>query len=167
MARHSIIGSIPQTAQNDPDKFPAYDFREYPKMMTMKADQAYIDDWMSRHASIDERSGKTVYPGGRPRLGAIVAILNHETGEPYTVNDEDEETAFREQHLEALEVVSGDAGETISRLEDENARLKALIEENDKLRADKKKDDETRKPDKKPPAKPKAPEHKKLPAALK
>ena len=50
--KRSIMHALPQTKQNDPRKFPEYEFRGYPKMMTK------IED--GKHVAYKKRNGKPV-----------------------------------------------------------------------------------------------------------
>lgn len=125
MAAHDVRSSIPLTAMTDPSQFPAYVFQEYPKGMNMKADQKYVDDWMERSKQIDDNSGKPYWPGGRPRVGSIVPILD-DLYHPMFVQDEVEEQEFRAAHPEAVTIVSVDT--EMQQLRASNERLQALVD---------------------------------------
>lgn len=125
MPAHDVRSSIPLTPQTDPSKFPPYEMREYPKAMNMKADQAYVDAWMERNKQIDDNSGKSYWPGGRPRVGSIVPILDG-LNAPIFVQDEVEEREFRAIHDETITIVSIDT--EIQQLRASNERLQAMLE---------------------------------------
>lgn len=120
---HTILNSIPFTKQTDPRQFPAYEKRDYPKMMTKVADEDDLKGWLERNRFQDD-NGKDKYPGGRPIVGKSVVPYYLEHGEPVVVDDPAEERAFRDEHPEALnpEQVTAD-------LVDENTSLKQKLEE--------------------------------------
>lgn len=99
---HDIRDMIPRTDQTNPGKFPHYEFRAYPKMMTMLATKEYIDAWLARNEKIDDRTNKPWWPGGRPKVGQPVPILD-DNAVGVVVHDEDEEEAFRADHPEAVQ----------------------------------------------------------------
>lgn len=126
MALNSVVHMLPITKRIlDMDR-QVYEHREYPKMMLMLADQAYVDAWMERNENTDERTGKKTYKGGRPRLGQLVPVLN-DVAETMMVHDEDEEEAFYAEHPEAVRsAVPVDP--KLKALEDKNAALQAQID---------------------------------------
>jgi len=125
MPAHDVRSSIPLTPQTDPAAFPQYVMRDYPKAMNMKADQAYVDAWMERTKQVDDNSNKPYWPGGRPRVGSIVPILDG-LNQPIFVQDEIEEAEFRAAHPEAITIVSVDT--EMQQLRAANERLQALVD---------------------------------------
>lgn len=129
MAQHDIRMHIPLVARNmgDPEAF--YEHQEYPKMMLVLCDQKYLDEWMARNMTEDER-GRKSYKGGRPRVGSPVPILDDDF-KGFIVNDPDEEEAFRAEHPEALTLRSGpppDQSE-FTALEQKNKAMEAELAE--------------------------------------
>ena len=127
---HNIISAIPLTAQTDPNKFPAYEYREYPKMMLRTATAEDIKTWEELNKQVDERSGKAYWPAGRPRLGAQIPYKSPD-GMPIMVSDAEEEEAFRLDNPEALEIKSLDTAamqDELAQLRAENAALRAKSE---------------------------------------
>lgn len=129
MAQHDIRMHIPLVARNvgDPEAF--YEHQEYPKMMLMLCDQKYLDEWLARNMTEDER-GRKSYKGGRPRVGTLVPILD-DSFNGFVVHDADEEEAFRLEHPEAATLRSGpppDQGE-FTALEQKNRALEEQLSE--------------------------------------
>lgn len=129
MAQHDIRMHIPLVARNagDPEAF--YEHQEYPKMMLMLCDQKYLDEWLARNHTEDER-GRKSYKGGRPRVGSLVPILDDDF-RGFIVQDADEEEAFRADHPEAATLRSGpppDQGE-FTALEQKNRALEEQLAE--------------------------------------
>lgn len=125
MPAHDVRSSIPLTPQTDPAAYPPHLHRDYPKAMNTKADQAYVDAWMERNRQIDDNSGKPYWPGGRPRVGSIVPVLD-DMFAPIFVQDEIEEQEFRAEHPETITIVSIDT--EMQQLRAANERLQALVD---------------------------------------
>lgn len=125
---HNIISSIPLTDQTNPNKFPAYQFQEYPKMMLKKVTKEDIAAWEDVNKRVDEGTNRVSYPMGRPRLGSTAPILNVD-GQPAMVNDPEEEEAFLAEHPEAVQIEQAtDTSalmDRLAKLEAENAALRA------------------------------------------
>lgn len=129
MPTHDIRMHIPLVARNQSDPEVMYEHQEYPKMMLMTCNQAYLDAWMERNVSEDER-GKKSYRGGRPRTGSPVPVLDDDF-KGVVVNDPDEEEEFRASHPEALLLRSGppvDQNEVMRLEADNRAKEAELVE---------------------------------------
>jgi hypothetical protein len=129
---HDIRPFIPLTAQTNPAAFPAYAFRDYPKMMTRVATQADVDQWKKMNAVSDDRGGVS-YRGAAPKVGKSVVPVYDELGEAIVVHSREEEERYLQETGQAsiLKVdVSAASTAEIARLEEDNKRLRDLIAEN-------------------------------------
>lgn len=100
MAARSIAMAIPQVPINMRSNRPDYEFKEYPKMMSFRNDNGELETYKD------------------------------DTGRAIKVRDEAEEADFRLEHPEAIK--SFNTNPTAVRneqLEDENAKLRALLEQ--------------------------------------
>ena len=94
--KRSIKPWIPQTAQNDPDKFPLYEYAAYPRMMTKLCTEADLKDWLENNSFTGD-NGKVAYKGNRPRVGSPIPVLDA-ARQPIVVNSEAEEREFLKNH---------------------------------------------------------------------
>lgn len=129
MALHDIRMHIPLIARNQNDPEVMYEHQEYPKMMLMTCDQKYLDAWLERNHTEDER-GKKSFRGGRPRIGSPVPILDDDF-KGILVHSQDEEDDFRAGHPEAIVQRSGPPADQneVMRLETENRAKEAELVE--------------------------------------
>jgi hypothetical protein len=135
---HDIRPYIPRTAQTDPSAFPAYQFREYPKMMLKPATEGDIKEWFRANAQTDDR-GNTSYRATAPAKGQLIPMTDR-SGHPIIVKDIDEEKAFLDAHPDAVKKIGVDVPQfdaaALDRLREDNERLKAAIAENARLKAE-------------------------------
>ena len=101
--KRSIRPWIPQTAQNDPDKFPPYEYTPYPRMMTKLCTEADLKDWMEHNSYITD-NGKTAYKGSRWVVGSPIPILDA-ARKPVIVQNAAEEAAFLKANPSAPQIV--------------------------------------------------------------
>ena len=136
--KRSIKPWIPLTSQTDPDKFPMYEYRPYPRMMTKLCTQADLDIWLAEN-SYTADNGKIAYKGGRPRVGTSTAVLN-ESGQAVIVNSAEEEAEFLKSYKQTEKTVLVEVPaqtntlEQIAKTEQEISDLKVQIAEQPKRR---------------------------------
>jgi hypothetical protein len=133
---------LPVTPQTDPrnypggGKIPEQEFAEFPKVIVIKCDDAYLEAWKQRHGNMNSQTGKMEYSGSRPQKDAPVPVLDDQ-GQPIIVNSKDEEIAVRGRlglgpppRLGRIIEVEVDETERLERkkLHDENAALKAQLD---------------------------------------
>jgi hypothetical protein len=119
---NAIRSNIPVYQQTDPKFFPDYEYREYPKMMTDENGDPIIRNPV--HATTDD--GRQVMRNGKPHIIG---------GEYVTVANPEEEAEFLKIHPECAKKVSIPihADAVMQDLENENARLRKLLLENEEL----------------------------------
>lgn len=151
MAQHQATGygyNLPITPQTDQRNYPPYEFREYPKMITVPARKEDIDAWRKRNQFLDTATREVSYNGAAPKLAAMVPLRatqnDVDAGFAISVGDEmvaqnkEEEKLILQSHglLDAFpgpkvaNVKLPSAGDVAA----ENEELEGLLKRNAQLR---------------------------------
>lgn len=134
---NALRSNIPLYRQTDPRSFPDYEKQEYPKVMTDANGDAIFHSpiYQMTTPKDPEAAPKQVMRDGKP------VIIG---GEPFVVNNPDEEAAFLRKYPPAAKIVSLPIRDpsaaaaplgAAEQLEAENAKMRELLAERDRLKA--------------------------------
>lgn len=140
--------NLPITPQTDQRNYPPYEFREYPKMLTVPARKEDIDEWRRRNQFLDTATREVSYNGAAPKLGTTVPLraTQDDVDAGFAVSVGDELIAANKEDekliLQSHGLLDAPAGPKIASIklptaeevQAQNAEMEALLKRNAALR---------------------------------